>query len=356
MRTRSRGKSFHYYRRNGRLTPLPGEPGTPTFLEAYQRAHAAHEAPAAAGAGAGTLRALVIAYRTSPQWQALRASTRKDYSKALDPLADRFGPLAVATMPRRFVLDLQAQYATKDGKPTPRRANQIIGVLRLLLSWGVDRGWRKDNPALRPKMLRTPGGHRPWTAAEVAAFLEHDAVPVPMKQAVRLALGTGQRKGDLLALPWTAYDGSAVQVVQSKTGARLWIPAHRELRALLDGMPRDAATILTRADRKPWKPDHFNHTFAAATKAAGLSGLVFHGLRHTAATWLADAGCTPSQIAAITGHRTLAMVTRYTEAAGQRGRAMEAVALMERHRDAGNRPGTAKHEDGECKPVLPDDS
>lgn len=353
MRTRSRGRVFYYYRRNRRLTAIPGEPGSPGFLAAYQRVHAAHEAPGIAKAGAGTLRALVAAYRASPQWRALRASTRKDYDKSLDPLADRFGHLAVATMPRQFVIALKDEYATKDGKPTPRRANSIIGVLRLLLAWGVDRGWRKDNPALRPKMMATTGGHRPWTQDEVATFLAHAGVPEPMKRAVRLALGTGQRKGDLLVLSWAAYDGRAIHVKQSKTGAELWIPAHRDLRDLLDGLPRTGGMILVRADGKPWKADHFNHTFAAAVKATGLSGLVFHGLRHTAATWLADAGCTPSQIASITGHKTLAMVSRYTEAAGQRTRATEAVAMMERHRDAMNETSTAKQGANKCKPSAP---
>lgn len=65
-------------------------------------------------------------------------------------------------------------------------------------------------------------------------------------------------------------------------------------------------------------------------KDAGLQGLVFHGLRHTAATWLAEGGATPHQIAAITGHRTLAMITRYTRGADQRKHAGEAIRLLDK--------------------------
>lgn len=181
----------------------------------------------------GSLAALITAYKASAEWKNLRPATRTDYLKALDPLHGRYGHLPVKTMPREFVMRLKDQYAEKDGVPTPRRANRMIAVLRLLLSWGVDRGWRRDNPALRPRLLPTHGGYRPWTDREVAAFLA--SAPAELAFAARLALATGQRKADLLRLTWSAWDGSAIEVVQAKTGARLWIPAHRELRAALPG-------------------------------------------------------------------------------------------------------------------------
>ena len=62
--------------------------------------------------------------------------------------------------------------------------------------------------------------------------------------------------------------------------------------------------------------------------AAGLpERCVTHGLRKAAARRLAEAGCSPNEIAAITGHATLAEVARYTRAAEQR---RLAEAAMER--------------------------
>lgn len=58
-------------------------------------------------------------------------------------------------------------------------------------------------------------------------------------------------------------------------------------------------------------------------------GLTFHGLRHTAATMLADAGCDTRDIMAITGHKTEAMAQRYTRHADQRRRATLAIAKLE---------------------------
>jgi integrase len=54
----------------------------------------------------------------------------------------------------------------------------------------------------------------------------------------------------------------------------------------------------------------------------------FHGLRYSAAKMLAEAGCTPHQIAAITCHATLAMVQKYSKAAEQKRLATEAMAKL----------------------------
>jgi len=83
------------------------------------------------------------------------------------------------------------------------------------------------------------------------------------------------------------------------------MPVYSELRAALDAAPRRAATILTTDTGKPWRtlprPIHFMHEWRQVVLAAGLDGLHFHDLRGTTCTALADAGCTPSEIAAMLG-------------------------------------------------------
>ncbi|WP_143296016.1 tyrosine-type recombinase/integrase, partial [Acetobacter sp. DsW_059] len=54
-----------------------------------------------------------------------------------------------------------------------------------------------------------------------------------------------------------------------------------------------------------------------------------HGLRKAAGRRLAEAGCTPHQIAAILGHKTLAEVMRYTRSAEQKKMAQEAMDKFE---------------------------
>lgn len=354
-----KGKQYAYYRRNGRRLALPAL-GTPEFLPAYQSAHAAATAVAESrptpppGAAVGSMAALVAAYRASPEWGELAPATRKDYDKALKPLSERYGRLPVATMPRQFVFKMRDDYATmpaftreKPPKPildaegtqvilkTPRRANRMVNVLRLLLAWAADRGgWFKgENPAARPGKLKTGPGYSAWAAEDITAFLASDAVAEPLKRAAMLGLCTGQRKQDCLAMSRTARAGGEIEVVPEKTknssGVRLWIPEHPDLTRFLDAAPAsDSVTLLTRPDGKPWKEDHFNHEFAKAVKVVGLSGLSFHGLRKTASVWLAEAGATDAEIDSILGHVDPKMTRHYRRQANQRTTAQAAMRKL----------------------------
>jgi integrase len=60
-------------------------------------------------------------------------------------------------------------------------------------------------------------------------------------------------------------------------------------------------------------------------------GLNVHGLRKLAATALAEAGCTPHEIAAVTGHKSLAMVELYTRSAARERLALTAIGRLENH-------------------------
>ncbi|WP_312489791.1 tyrosine-type recombinase/integrase [Sphingomonas sp.] len=118
--------------------------------------------------------------------------------------------------------------------------------------------------------------------------------------AFELALGTGQRKGDLLALTWSSYDGQRIQLRQAKRKRFIDMPVTRSLKAILDAQPRTADTILTR-NGKPWGSVNFDHLWRETVLKAGRNGLHFHDLRGTACTVLAQAGATPSEIAAMLG-------------------------------------------------------
>jgi integrase len=117
-----------------------------------------------------------------------------------------------------------------------------------------------------------------------------------------LALWTGQRQGDLLRLPWSAYDGTKITLRQSKTGARVSIPVGLPLKAALDGTPKRSTLILVSSDNKPWTPDGFRSSWRKACANAGVTGVTFNDLRGTAVTRLALVECTEAQIASITGH------------------------------------------------------
>src|SRR5262249_52340764 len=113
---------------------------------------------------------------------------------------------------------------------------------------------------------------------------------------------TGQRQGDLLRLPWSAYNGATIRLKQSKTGERVEIPVGAPLKAALDATPKRGPIILTSTDKRPWTPDGFRASWGKACKKAAIADVTFNDLRGTAVTRLALVGCTEPQIAAITGH------------------------------------------------------
>jgi integrase len=117
-----------------------------------------------------------------------------------------------------------------------------------------------------------------------------------------LALWTGQRQGDLLRLPWSAYDGSTIRLKQSKTGARVEIPVGAPLKAALDATTKRGPIILTSTEARPWTPDGFRASWGKACKRAGIADVTFNDLRGTAVTRLALVGCSEAEIATITGH------------------------------------------------------
>jgi integrase len=273
-----------------------------------------------------TIRALLRAYERSPQWAALAPATRQQYLIYLRPwlnVADG-SPRDVT---RRQILDARDAIAETRGRGA---ATAFSRVAAALFAWAADRGWIEHNPAARIKAL--PGGHLPaWTEQEIAVALS--GLPEALRRVAVLGLYTGQRRGDLIAMTWAAYDGASIRLRQQKTGRALTIPAHPDLRAELAAWKAersDSVLILTSPRTGRWTAPHLSREMGKALAKLGLPDrLNVHGLRKSAARRLAEAGCSASEIAAITGHLSLSMVQLYTSSADQERLATAAVARLQ---------------------------
>lgn len=268
---------------------------------------------------------LITEYLGSSNFSRLAASSRKDYRTSLEFLRTEVGHVPIAEVRRRHVLGLRDAVAA-----TPAKANKITGTLAVLFNFAVDREYRTDNPAARIPRLSV-GEYKRWSDRAIDYALAH--FPERFRRAVVLALHTGQRPGDVVAMRWDDWDGDGIYVRQQKTGVSLWIPAHRELKRELADWKRDrnALTILETTRGGPWSRMAFAVAFSREVRShAALQGLVFHGLRKTAAARLAEVGCTVHEIAAITGHKSLAMIAHYTAEADQKTRASAAIAKLEK--------------------------
>ena len=114
----------------------------------------------------------------------------------------------------------------------------------------------------------------------------------------------------------------------------MYIPLHPDLKALLDRLPLTNLTFLMTAHGKPFVAAGFTNWFHDTVKEAGLpAGLSPHGLSKATCRRLAEAGCSAHEIMAISGHRSLAEVTRYTVAARRKDLAARAMLALGRSDD-----------------------
>lgn len=246
------------------------------------------------GAPAGSVRALIGHYMTHGDFLLLAETTRRDYAARLDIIAKRIGDATVRDVTPAIVQELKLAYADR-----PSQANHVLRVLRLLLSFARRQGMIQLNPAASFRQYREPPRRQVWKHADEQRFLAMCGPEIAL--VFMLAIYTAQRQADLLALPWSAYDGEVIVLRQGKTGAWVDVPVTARLHRALAETQRKSPIICTRNGR-PWKGDHFRHCFKAAMTRAGIADRRFQDLRRTAVVRLAEAGCTVPEIASVTGH------------------------------------------------------
>ena len=123
------------------------------------------------------------------------------------------------------------------------------------------------------------------------------------------AIETAMRRGEIAAMRWKHVDWKArvLLVPETKAGIPRRVPLSSRAFMVLGG-------LVCRIDRQVWgmKPDSISQAFERICSTAGIEGLTFHDLRHEATSRLFEKGLNPMQVAAITGHKTLQMLKRYT--------------------------------------------
>ncbi|GBQ19403.1 phage related integrase [Gluconacetobacter sacchari DSM 12717] len=323
------GKVRHYLRRRGfKQIPLP-DPSDPSFFTTYQAALASTEEPKEKPkAGVGTFCALVDAWYESSAFRQLGPATQTNYRRILSRMQkEDYGAHAVTDFEPQYIRRFVARAAD-----TPAAANHRLRLFRLLFRFAVEDGWIKTDPTLGVRRLKEKGeGAKSWSEDEIEKYEARWLSGSPQRLALALLLYTGQRRSDVVRMGWDDIESGFLRVRQAKTGAALLIPLHGALIAEIEQCDRSAPRfLLTREDDpRPYSPNGFYNRFVEWAKEAGLpAGLSPHGLRKAAARRLAEAGCTPHQIAAITGHKTLAEVERYTRAADQVRMAQEAMRRL----------------------------
>lgn len=270
----------------------------------------------------------------------------------------------VGAMPVRGVraADLDRLYVTLSqaglGPARVRRAHQ---VLRSALAQAVRWEWIATNPALSasPPAVRPPEVAPPDLDA-ARALLDAASSEPDLLTFLQLALATGARRGELVALRWADIDIDAAELVIRRSvvdaGGHLVVKdtkthqarrlalslplvaalrAHRRrmaerAMAVGEGLSDDAYVLSTDpASRTPWRPDYATHLFARLRARSDLRGVRLHDLRHAMATTLIAAGVDPRTVAGRLGHSNVATtLNRYAHFVPARDR--DAAEIMDR--------------------------
>jgi hypothetical protein len=327
---RAGGREYYYFQANRNESGvkervrLPGEPmlrdGTPNAEWWAEYRKLAGEP--VSKAGHGTFGALITAYKASPEWKELSERTKGLWAPLLGKVNDAWAALPVRGLEAKHVLALRDAHAKKPGM-----ANNLIRALSSMMAWSVPRGWRDNNPCFGLRKLKTGVGYAPWSMAQIEYLREHGKSELWWAAAV--ALYSGQRQADCLAMLWSDVDSGVIAVVQQKTGKKLRVPMHRDLRAVLDMIPRRSVTILSNTLGKPWTVDGFKTSWGKElAHMPELRGLVFHGLRKSAVVMMLEAGCTDAEVSGITG-QSRKMVEHYARMVNQERLAAAAVLKWE---------------------------
>jgi integrase len=246
----------------------------------------------------------------------------------LERFRERHGTLPIGGMERRHIL------ALLDGM-APFAARNWLKAIRGLLHHCVNHEILRQDPTQGIRLPRTKSeGIHTWTEDEIAIYEAKHAIGTKPRLALALGLYTGQRRGDVVRMGLQHIREGTIAVRQQKTRASLSIPLHEELRAVLDGTPCGHLTLLVTKTGKSYAANDFSEQFRAWCNEAGLPpACSFHGLRKAACRRLAEAGCTPHEIAAITGHKSLREIERYTRAVDHARLARAAMARTEQNPD-----------------------
>lgn len=323
------GRPRVYFRKPGhKRVALPWPVGSPDFINAYQ----AVIAGASVSVGhtrtkPGSVSALVVRYYASAEWRALAAQSQRTYRNILERFRAEHGDKLVAHLQREHVKAMVDAKAS-----TPAAANKFRKLLQLLMRFAIENEWRSDDPTRMVKPIKMKSdGFRTWSEEDIAQYETRHLIGTKARLAFALLLYTGQRRGDVVRMGRQHVRQGVLTIRQQKTDIEVSIPIHSGLQDCLSVAPREHLTFLVTEYGKPFTAAGFTGWFRDRCVEAGLPlGLSPHGLRKAMCRRLAEAGCSAHEIMAISGHKTLTEVSRYTEAANRKRLAGDAMRSIEK--------------------------
>lgn len=203
---------------------------------------------------------------------------------------------------------------------SPSTANRYFAALSKAFTVGVKEwGWLKENPLLKvSKFKEGKPRDRYLSKEEITRLLSVcKSSKSPYLFGIALfAISTGARKGEIVNLKWKDidFDRATATFHDTKNGENRTVSLDektlKHLRSDRSKRIVRSEYVFPSSDGK--RPADIRTAWEKAVKEAGLEDICFHILRHTCASQLAMTGVSTLEIADVLGHKTLAMVKRYS--------------------------------------------
>jgi integrase/recombinase XerD len=343
------GRKRYRFRRNGypRVElPVNSDPSSPEFQAAYHAALRGEKSEHAlamvvARGGSGSVKDAIEQY--------LKSATFHDYSQSTQdlrrPILKGFlkpgvGNLPLAQMDRKYIERWLETASTKGAKRT------WLLAIKPFMQWAIESVHLIETDPTDGIMVKAKEseGHATWTDGEVEQFRSHHALGSRARLALELCLALATRRGDVISL-----GRQHMREVRVESRTEIWLvytqeknrkykpmkvetPMPAPLLAAIEASPSapEALTFLTNEWGQPFSKRAFNDWFRKQVVAAGLppDTCVPHGLRKGGCRVMAESDCTAHEIMAVSGHRTLKEVERYTRAADRKRLAARAQAKV----------------------------
>ena len=295
-------------KRNGKyqvqIRRSAAKPRSKTFIKLsdarlWAAAQESSPAQARASESSQTFDQLVERYRATVL-QTLKG--QKQESSRLKVLQKKFGSTPCRHITNAFLANYRDSRLTQVG---PQSVKHEINLLRKILRLGQQE-WETLLPDGVPtvRMPRLPRGReRRVSDAEINLLKQH--LTQQMENVVQIALATGMRRSEILAIEsQDIVRSSALRIPESKTGRQRFISLQP------DTLKR---IIFLLAEGRP-KPDSVSQAFRRACVLSDLKDLHFHDLRHEAISRMFELGLTVPEVAAVSGHSDFRMLARYAHA------------------------------------------
>lgn len=328
-----------YFRKRGRKRiRLKQSPGTPAFMEEYEKAMAGRGSDGNVAlerrereAKPATLAWLSDRYVASAEFGRLDPATQTMRRRHLDFLRPAYGdgPLAL--------LEPVHVKAMRDSKDGPHAANNVLKTLRVMFQWAIDNALMKTNPAREVRRIHVASeGHHTWTLDEIRQYRERHPDHTKAGLALALLLYLGVRRSDVVKLSrrLESADGTSLRLTETKGRNRVSkvhdLPILPALRRVLNLHRGNMHYLLTEHGRPFASGNAFGNKFKDWCRQANLPDCSAHGLRKAGATIAAEAGASEHQLMALYGWETPAQAAHYTKRANRKRMAEGAADLIQK--------------------------